>query len=296
VSDNNTGWIADPQAVNLVSAAQPFERWGDTPAGGVDVLPLEVFLWKAWEKIRGVPFPSRNQGQVGSCVSFGTACAIEITTACEIAQGELEESRDLVQEIIYAGSRVEIGKGRFSSDGSIGAWAADYVKSYGVLSRGIYKTYDLTKYSETRCRAWGAPKAGVPDDLEPEIRQFPVRGITLVKTWAEAKSALAQGHGIAVCSNQGFRLSRDKLGFATASGNWGHCMAIIGYQTVGREGGFIMNSWGPDSMTGPVGAGNPPVGGFWADSAVIGKMLAAGDSWAFSSVDGFPSKKTDWWF
>ena len=290
------GWIPDLQAVGLIAGSQPFERWSDTPAGEFAAEPAEVFLWKAWEKVAGKPFPNRSQGQVGSCVSFGTACAVEVTTAAEIVAGDAQDLRDLVQEIIYAGSRVEVGHGRFSSDGSIGAWAAEFVKSYGVLDRAVHGEYDLRTYSEERCRKWGAPRAGVPEVLESAAKHFPVRGICLVKTWTEAKSALAQGHGIAVCSGVGFRMARDKDGFCAASGSWGHCMALIGYTTKDREGGFIQNSWGPSAHTGPLGAGAPPAGGFWAEASTVAKMLAAGDSWAFSGVEGFPSRKQDWWF
>jgi hypothetical protein len=151
---------------------------------------------------------------------------------------------------------------------------------------------DLSKYSEARCRDWG--RNGVPDTLEPEAKKHPVKTTSMVMSWEEAKQALSSGYGIAICSNQGFSMQRDADGFAKASGSWGHCMALIGYQTKNREGGFILNSWGDDAHTGPSGFGDPPKSGFWADAGVIDRMLKQEDSWAFSSVDGFPLRRLHW--
>ena len=50
----------------------------------------------------------------------------------------------------------------------------------------------------------------------------------------------------------------------------------------------------PVPTRGQPAGGNPGPEGFWAEAAVIAKMLAEKDSWAFSSVDGFPAKKLRW--
>jgi hypothetical protein len=71
-------------------------------------------------------------------------------------------------------------------------------------------------------------------------------------------------------------------------------MAAIGYQLGERPGIWICNSWGERYHTGPVGNGNPPLCGFWADMEIVDKMLGLGDSWAFSSFLGFPKKMIDW--
>lgn len=287
------GWIIDPEAVAVIVGAQPVPFFSMSPAAERESIPPEVYLWKAREKLTGQPWPARNQGQVGSCVSFGTAAAVEATMASEVLAGEPESVRDLCQEVIYGGSRVEVGGGRLSGDGSIGAWAAEFVKRWGVIDRAVYGKYDLSKYDQVRCRAWG--RNGVPDDLEPEVKRHPVKAISMVKSWEDAKKALASGYGIAVCSTVGFQMKRDAEGFAKPSGSWAHCMALLGYQTGRREGGWICNSWGPDAHTGPVGAGGAPTCGFWADASVVEKMLRMEDSWAFSAVDGFPARRLPWY-
>lgn len=292
-----SGWIDDPTEVELVAGQQPYYSFSETPAGATVTGPDQVFLWKAWEKATGRKFPNRDQGQYGTCVSFGTACAIECTAACETLAGDPEEVRDLSTEVIYAGSRVEVGGGRFRSDGSIGAWAAEFVKRWGALDRGVFLDgkYDLRVYSGSLARKWGAPGAGVPNDLEPTIRQYPVKTITKVTTWEDVCRALTAGYGIAVSSSIGFRMARDKDGFCSPGPRWDHCMALIGFQRGGRPGGFIQNSWGGNAHTGPLGAGDPPTGGFWADAEAIEKILKAGDSWAFSSVVGFPARVIPWY-
>jgi hypothetical protein len=289
--NENYGWHKDPAEVSKVQSrlSDPAFLTSICARSSAEI-PSEVFLWKAAEQILGQKLPGRNQGQVGSCVSFGTAAAIEHSMLAEIALGDLEEFKELCQEEIYGGSRVEIGGGRLKDDGSIGAWAAEYVNKFGILARGKYGNIDCEKYDETLCRKWGAK--GVPPELLPEIKIHPVKTTSLVRDFNEAKKALASGYGIAVCSNQGFNgMDRDSAGFATAKGEWGHCMALIGYQTGNRPGGFILNSWGDDAHHGPTGAGDPPLAGFWVDSKIIDRMLAEQDSWAFSCVEGFPIRK-----
>lgn len=291
------GWVRDDEAVEAVQASLPFPVAGDTPAGQVEDIPDHVYLWDVARVVNGGLIPPRNQGQVGSCVSFGTARAVEYSMCAEIAVGEPESFMDLCTEVIYAGSRVEIGGGRLRGDGSVGAWAADWCRKYGILGRLEYKTekatYDLRQYSEARCKSWGS--TGVPNDLEPLAKAHPIRQTTQVKTWEEAKRMLASGYGIAVCSGQGFSMKRDANGVAKASGSWAHCMCLCGYHIEGgKEYGRIDNSWGASAHTGPTGWGNPGPEGFWAEAAVISKMLAEKDSWAFSSVDGFPVKKLRW--
>ena len=292
------GWVEDRAAVQAVAATLPFKVFGDTPAGqAADELPKAVYLWHAYRSISGVNPPPKDQNPIGSCVSFGTNTAIERTMAVEIAiKKEREEFHFIAEEVTYAGSRVEIGGGRIGGDGSVGAWAAQFVQKWGVVSREKHLTYDLSKYDPNRCRAWG--RSGVPDDLEPLAREHPVKDITQIKSWADAKRALANGYGIAICSNQGFAMQRDARGVCRASGSWAHCMALDGYHTDtdGREYGHIENSWGANAHTGPVGWGEPSTAGFWAESSTIDRMLKQDDSWAFSAVKGFPRAKRviDW--
>lgn len=287
MSQRKYGWIDNPAAVDAVAATLETPVFGETPAGRDPApLPDTVCLWQACRKLLGDLIPPRDQGAVGSCVAFGTVAAVEHTLCAEIAAGDLDGFRDLATEIVYAGSRVEVGGGRLRGDGSIGAWAAEFVRRWGVLDRGVHGKLDLTTYSARLCRQLGA--AGVPDGLEAACREHPVEGISRVDSFDAACRALASGYAVAVCSNQGFTMKRDRDGFCAPRGVWNHCLGLVGYTRVGRAGGFLLNSWGGEAHTGPSGLGNPSPAGFWAEAAVLDRMLRQRDSWAFSRVRGFP--------
>lgn len=288
------GWVNDPEAVKAVVGSLPIKSFSQTPAfRGPD--PDQVFLWEAERKVLGHTIPCRNQGQVGSCVSFGAAAAVERLMCVQIAiEGRGEEFKDVAQEVIYGGSRIEIGGGRIRGDGSVGAWAAQWCQKYGVVARGVYGNLDLSQYSEQLCRQLG--RTGIPKDLEDIARQRPVKSIVPVATADECRKALASGYPVTVASDQGFTMTRDRDGFCRPSGTWGHQMCIIGYQKGSRPGFWIQNSWGADAFTGPAGAGNPPDGGFWADERVVAGMLSQGDSWAYGDLNGFPGRQLNEWF
>lgn len=293
------GWIRDDAEVERVKSQLEFPVFSTTPAWKVvqESGDADVYLWKAAVKVLGDMLPGRNQLQVGSCVSFGTASAVEHTLLFSIAnwdpaRGPPPDYKDLAQEVIYGGSRVQILGGRIRGDGSTGAAGAQFTNKYGVVPRGIFGKWDLSKYTESQCRAFG--QSGVPKDLLDEAAKSKVKTITLVQSADQAAKAIQQGYGIAVCSNQGFARQRDKDGFSRPQGSWAHCMAIIGVQ-FDRKGFFILNSWGDDYFTGPMGKGDGPKAGFWADWDVVDRMIrSGGDTWAFSDAEGFPSRKIDW--
>lgn len=304
-----TGWVDDPQAVTATKATLPFPVFQDTPAGqDQQPLPKSVYLWEAHRKVTGSLPKVHNQNPVGSCVSFGTARAIERSLATQIALGDKFEFKNVAEEVVYAGSRIDVGQGRIRGDGSVGAWAAKYVTEVGgALPRGVYGSFDLSVYEPPRCRTWGA--TGSPAAIREEAKKYPVGSTTQVRSWAEAKKALASGYGMAICSNRGFNkpgtpygyvnpATRDYRGVCQPNGEWNHCMCLDGYHTDenGKEFGHIENSWGPNAHGGPVGWGEPNTSGFWADSSVIDGMLKQNDSWAFSAVKGFPARvvPVDW--
>lgn len=281
------GWSDQPEAVEAVASTLPFPSFGATPAAQTDSLPDHVYLWEAPKKVIGKLLPPRNQLQVGSCVAHGTVRAIEYTNLVEIANGEPEEFLEFDPMSLYGGSRVQIGGGKLGrQDGSVGAWGAKWAVQYGMLSKDLYGQWDLRTYTEYLCRKLGA--TGCPTELEPLAKKHPVMGMTKVTNWADAKKALAAGNCIAICSNQGFTMARDKDGFCSPKGIWSHCMCLCGYQTGRREGGRLDNSWGANAHTGEVGAGDPGPEGFWVEASILDKMLGYGDSWAFSKVEGFP--------
>lgn len=232
---------------------------------------------------------------VHNCVSMGAACGVDVLRC--VQHFLLNTSEDWIAECatepIYAFSRVEIAGGQLGGgDGSNGIWAAKAMKQYGILIRKKYGNIDLSVYSGQRARQWGMPRAGVPDELEPIAKEHIVKNYSQVRTWEEARDALANGYPVTIASNAGFTSTRDKDGFARPSGSWAHQMCLTAMKDDGRPGALIQNSWGPNWIGGPKGEHDIPDGSFWCDAEVLERnILSAGDSWALSNFDGFPPQK-----
>jgi len=304
------GWADLPAEAAACTAAiareQPFPPYfSDSEAHAVPVRgDKDVLLWEAERKVRGRLMPSWNQRRAGTCVSFGWARGGNDLVMQAAADGLIEApASDLATEPVYALSRVEVGGGRISGDGSVGAWAAKAVRDWGMILRGVHGRYDLSEYSESLSRQWG--RTGLPDDLEPVARQKPIRGVALVRTGQEAWDAGGSGYPVPVCSNRGFT-SRYDQGFCDPSGSWNHCMVFRGRVTARRGGRLVralpcQNSWGgyiQGERSYEDADGNRrelPEGCFLVDLEVADRMLRQADSFAVSSIEGFPRRERLEW-
>ena len=231
--------------------------------------------------------PYNERQTTGDCVSHGTRNACDVSRAVEIdVHGEREGwiARGAT-EAIY-GARGHGGQGMSCSR------AAEFVsKNGGILLRKNYKgVADFTKYNGNLGAGWGG--RGLPDPVIDAANDHQIKTVSLVKTIDEARDALANGYGLAVCSNYGFSNKRDKKGVANVSGNWAHCMAWIACDDTGSEPLFLVqNSWGKWNDGGHPEWGNIPDGSFLIRAEVAAGMLAANGSYAFSNFDGFPVQK-----
>lgn len=131
----------------------------------------------------------------------------------------------------------------------------------------------------------------MPDELEPEAREHRIRRTALVQSYEEARDSIANGFPVAVCSSQGFALTRDGDGFAQPTGTWFHCMKFIATKDDERPGLLCMNSWGEDKPSGPKGKYDIPNGSFWVDAVTCTQMFSEWrDSFAISQFDGYPRR------
>jgi hypothetical protein len=223
----------------------------------------------------------------GDCVSHGTRNACDVSRAVEIdILGEREAwiARGAT-EAIY-GARGHGGQGMSC------ARAAEFVsKNGGILLRKNYKNIaDFTKYNGNLGAGWGA--RGLPDPVIDAANDHQIKTVSLIRSIEEARDALANGYGLAVCSNYGFSNKRDKKGIANVSGNWAHAMAWIACDDTGNEPLFLVqNSWGKWNDGGHPDWGSIPDGSFLIRAEVAAGMLAANGSYAFSNFDGFPLQK-----
>jgi hypothetical protein len=292
-----TGWIDDHRHVDRVLGALPH------PIFGVTARPIRdsgkgktVLFYQAARQVVGRDLCHFQT--IGDCVSHGYGLMIDMLKCMQIIAGQREKfSAETATEVIYGGSRIDIGGGQAGrGDGSVGAWASQYISTHGTLARGKYGNVDLSEYDGNVARAWGAPGAGVPVQLDPIIREHPVRTISLVQNYNEARDAIANGYPVVVCCTQGFNQERDQDGFARQVGTWGHCQCFIGVDDAFKRPGLLcMNSWGPDWITGPKRLDQPD-GSYWVDAEVVDAMLGEMDSFAGSGFVGFPAQEIDYDF
>lgn len=293
--NNLFGWVDDPKSVELIMETLPFPVFQDVWSPIKDTGKNKTVL--LYEIIRKVApsYPMRKQ-TIGDCVSHGAAYAVDAIKAVDIyLHKEFEEwIGETATEDIYGGSRVQIGGGRISGDGSIGAWAARYVSEYGALARQKYGEFDLSVYNGGKARSWGRRGVGVPGGLLDIARNHPVEVVSKVSTYEEVRDLVANGYAITIASMQGFSSSRDSEGFAKPQGSWAHQMSILAIDDeYKRPGVCVQNSWGPNWISGPK-RNNQPDGSFWVDADEIERrILKKGDSWAFSGYKGFQPRKLD---
>lgn len=225
-----------------------------------------------------------NQGECGSCVAFGAALACDVLMALDTVRKSVPAPTSRTDPMtIYWGSRVEIGGGKISGEGSVGVWAAEYLKKYGALPQQKFPSMDLTRYSPSVCCGSNS-RRGVPDDLEEIARQNPVGTYAQVKTFDEAVFAISEGFPITIASSQGFRMELEANGFGRPSGTWNHQQCVVGYELEPTPCLYIANSWGACYRGGPEGW-CPAV--MKVDKRTSDRMLKDGDSWALSQFVGF---------
>jgi len=231
--------------------------------------------------------PYNERQTTGDCVSHGTRNACDVSRAVEIdVDGEKESW------IAKGATEAIYGARGFSGQGMSCSRAAEFVsKTGGVLVRQNYKgVVDLSKYNGNLGAGWGG--RGLPDKVIDLANDHQIKTTSLVRTLEEARDALSNGYGLAVCSNYGFSNKRDKKGFASESGSWGHCMAWIACDDTGGEPAFLVqNSWGKWNDGGHPEWGPIPDGSFLIHADTAAGMLKQNGAYAFSNFDGFPLQK-----
>lgn len=305
--DARFGWLGPAAAQEafdtMGEAFSPFAIAGKTreTAGG------RLVLWEfARRANHGRHLPTLRQ-QRGSCVGHGAAAAVWYLAAFERVRLQNRECVVMPYEpFLYGTSRVQVGGGRLRTDGSLGIWAAQAVRKYGVLRSDLA---GLPRWTEQRDRGgrvvcvtfdpnidltWGKPP-GPPEECLTAARPHPVKATAPVRTYADVRDALLNGYPVTVASLQGFRMTprvdRGKH-WGVPAGQWAHQMCFIGCDDdAARPGCYCLNSWGPDAHGPP--ADDAPPGGFWVDADIVERMVAQGDSFAFSQFEGFPEQTLD---
>lgn len=279
---NLCGWIDHPDrlafAAQFPTFAQAAPKCMASAGAGTD----PVLLYKAWKDVLG-DYPKYIAQVNGTCVSMGHGHGNDLLQCVEIATGEPSEYRETDTEFIYATSREVAGiLGR--KDGSYGSAAVKAMMTIGVVSREMLGADGV--YSGSREEDWGLN--GAPSKYKDMAAKYKLGNAALVSTWDELVAAVSNGYPTTICSNVGFTMTRDSQGFCSRWGFWAHCMMIGGVR-FDRPGACIMQSWGPETPSGPTDLDQPHFS-FWADQKVVEKILSQGDSWALSKSPDFVEK------
>lgn len=309
------GWQADTAGADEFVAAMGREGVFASAAPDAMAVPIgqDAYLWrsadKASRKQYGKPFAVSNQASVGSCVAHGAQHAVFLAEAAAWDAGlRAEVPLRPSTPSIYGGSRVEArgrpGDGRQPyggfSDGSTGFHAAKWVRDWGIVYQKPYAAFgfDLTNGQHLE-RDWGAYGNGGKDDegrFDAEAKKHPIEKVARVTTWTELVQALSSGLPVTIASNVGFQASaRDADGFIAANGTWPHQMCLGGLRWAKnappgtkhpRDGVLVLNSWGESwpPQAGGTFPADQPAGTFWITKADAERVLAAGDSWAYSTT------------
>jgi len=293
------GYTPDPEGTERFVASLPFPTLA---SAGPDLAldeTRDVFLYPALLDVS--PDWRRGSQGIGSCVGWGWSLSCDILAACDVVLRNEPESYGgrVLEAATYAFSRVEVngGKPAGMSDGSYGGAAARAVTKYGTLHYGQdYGGQRFDSYSAQREKSWG--NTGVPNELEPFASKHRVATTTLTTSFREAALAISNGYPVAVCSGQGFTMTRDADGFCRPAGSWSHCMMFAGCRFGKRPGLLCVNSWGasntgkhyPDTMPERFAECS-----FWVDADTCDRMLSGKDSFAIAGYEGFaPRKLPDW--
>jgi hypothetical protein len=274
------GWRGDFPSRPRVAAS--FRRLADlAPHLLAAPRAADVFLFRAWKEVLG-SYPAYVRQEIGDCTSFGSAHVTDCLQCVEIAIGHESESfKEICTEAIYGMGRA-IGGMLGSGDGCYGAAVAKAVME-GVVPREL-----VGPYSGRRAKEWGS--TGVPAEIAKAAKDHAVGATALVSSLDEASAALSNGYPYIICSDQGFTMTRDASGACTASGTWQHCMSVVGMRTQSAKAEFLIcQSWGPNVPSGPLMDDQPDFS-FWCSSATMARILAQGDSFAFSKFTGFPGR------
>ena len=246
-------------------------------------------LWEVGKKLTGDYLKAQYQ-TLGTCVSRGFSASCNLLQYAMIAQGATRpdgrpmEFEYVAHAPIYGGSR-EVGgylapPGR---DGSNGDWAAEWLKRGGVCTlKDINDDYNSDQQAGQM--GW----RGVPAAVKEMCRQHLVTDCVMVTSFEEAADAIVNGHPVAVCSDQGFTMRRDRDGFDRPYGSWAHCMHFgsVIVTASGRRGLGCGQSWGSDNPQGPPLPGAPSHV-FGVDEATVNRMLRQQDSFAIAGINGW---------
>lgn len=281
---------------------ESFDLWGDGDSNVFKQLNIvgagpykagqRMMLWEVGRKIIGTD-PLNYAQEVGDCVSFGAKNAGEYVQFFPMANGQRDIWTMLFPPYLWGTGRIFIGNNQLGrQDGSLGVWQAKAVQQFGVLAKD---TPGLPQYNGSVARQWGN-RPGPEQKWQDIAKQHLIQSAALVSSWEDVVTAVVNGYPCTIASNVGFDMTPRSDGFNHYSTSWGHQMCIVGVDDDGADPyACILNSWGDvhgqvkDFKTGEIW----PKGTLRVRKKDILAILSDQDSFAYSSLQGFPAQSLD---
>lgn len=296
-----SGWIPD-----VVNKHAPMMSMFDGQIRGKGRGKV-IRLWKCLEQAQAHEFVNYVQTE-GTCV--GQASSLGATTRDSVQQvihGKGDWVGHYAAEPIYAGSKVEIGidMDRIAKQ-SVWRWkafqgtrceyAVEWMLRYGLVPRGTYGKYDLSKTDCDLAVEWSKRKSGVPKFIEEEAKKNPLLiAVKIDGGWPQACDAVSQGYPVLIGSSKGYGNRTNRDGLLDQYGIWMHATLLWGIDTKSRvEAGCIANSWPANWVSGPEYKYGTPSSSFWTYAGNIDAMLKQGNSYALSDLFGYPARIKDY--
>lgn len=286
------GWSEEaselPATRQMVAEMPEFVVIPEAPGVKKNNITSNVRFWEFSERAGIDCNKWLSRQEVGDCVSWGMAKSANWLQVIQIQLGQRAEFREIYPPYIYGTSRVQIGGGRLSGDGSVGAWAAKAVQQYGVIA---LDAEGVPRYSGQIAREWG--RRGPPAKFLELGKETLIKTASPMRSAQDCCDAICNGYPVTIASNAGFgRITeRDGRMVGQWTTSWAHQMHLCGYDGTASSGKryfYCLNSWGHNAHPRPL-QGEPP-GGFWITWEDLDRITRQGDSFAYSSFEGFPSQ------
>lgn len=298
------GWFDDPKIIEETYQAVG-DFYGNAPwSPGIGKGKI-LILWDAVKRLFGKPFSYRPQTR-GTCVGRAGGRCGDLIQALEIVEAGRSAKLwrgKISSEAVYALARVEIGQCRIYGDGAVVAYGVEAVRRYGFLPRGRYEIDGQTfvipeEDDDSLAASWGSCRKGLPDPLEKIAANTKVQKYAVVRTYEEARDAIASGFPVWFGTSQAFWYGlparRDGNGFLAARGRTAHSWIACG---IWDEKGAILldnKSWGDDWVDGPKGLIDIPDGCYWATGEDFELAIKKGEAYAISTVGFAQPRKIDY--
>lgn len=236
----------------------------------------------------------------GDCVSWGTAHLGDVLLAVLFHAGKIRRPDALIcQESIYGFGKQELAGEGYTGVGMSGVAAIQAWRRFGTLYRLRYeaggRSIDLTRYDGRRAIQWGETPAGVPDALEVYAGAHKARDEVAVTDLRSAGALIQAGYPFQYCGYAYWGVQRTSEGIARRFSSGWHCMTATGVRYGGgREpiAFWIANTGHGDHVDGPAGPLAMPdvyaACGSWVPAKYIAPVLADGDCFATTFVEGWP--------